>query len=148
MALARSDHRRAACRHPRRNRLRPPVGILTPPRKVVPPKKVQVGPYSYEVDISPEAGARAKVEDQNAHTVGNVQHSAQRINIDSEQGPDQLADTLLHEVLHAVWSAAGVHVGPVAKFEELVVASLTPTLLDTLRRNPDLVAYLTVPADG
>lgn len=107
-----------------------------------PPTKIQVGPYAYDVDISPEAGARAKVGEQNAHTVGNCDHSNQRINIDSEQGPDQLADTVLHEVLHAVWSTTGLHLGPAAKHEELAVGALSTLLLDTLRRNPALVSYL------
>lgn len=66
--------------------------------------------------------------------------------MDPNQGPDQLAATLLHEVLHAVWSTVGLshaNLAEVEDREETVVAALEPLLLDVLRRNPKLVRYLT-----
>ena len=107
------------------------------------PRKVQVGPFSYDLDISEQAGDRAKLAEQDARTVGHSDHSTQQLEVCARQGPDQVADTVLHEVLHAVWSTAGLHTGPASEHEEHVVASCTPLLLDTLRRNPVLVAYLT-----
>jgi hypothetical protein len=50
----------------------------------------------------------------------------------------RVAVTLLHEVVHAIFKIAGL---PNEK-EEDTVTRLSPLLLDTLRRNPDLVAYL------
>lgn len=50
--------------------------------------------------------------------------------------------TLLHEALHAVWSTTGLRQLD-NDLEEQVVVGLAPLLLDTLKRNPDLVAFLT-----
>lgn len=65
----------------------------------------------------------------------------ERITIEPDQKGNFLRDTLLHEVLHAcLFAAAG---GMTTDEEERLVASLTPVLLDTLRRNPGLLAFLT-----
>lgn len=107
------------------------------------PKSVQVGSVRYAVQCDETAGLQAKVNEQTTACLGSADHPAQLIRIDPNQGPDQLADTLLHEVMHAVFAFVGLHESPLAKHEERIVAALTPTLLDTLRRNPDLVAYVT-----
>jgi hypothetical protein len=65
-------------------------------------------------------------------------HAKQTIVLDSRQATDYLAVTLLQEVVHAIFKIAGL---PNEK-EEDTVTRLSPLLLDTLRRNPDLVAYL------
>jgi hypothetical protein len=112
-----------------------------------PPKKVQVGPITFAIDISLEAGLIAKTREQKPTTVGHIDHNEQRIYIDGAQGPDQIRDTLLHEVLHALWGTCGLYVTEAGDHEELIVAMTASLLLDTLRRNPELVAYL-VAADG
>ena len=58
-----------------------------------------------------------------------------------DQGADQKADTLLHEVLHAIWEQTPLRSRESDEQEEVVVALAAP-LLDTLRRNPRLVEYL------
>ncbi len=50
---------------------------------------------------------------------------------------EELRDTFLHEVLHAVDSWAGTEAG------EALVSVWTPIILDLLRRNHAVVAYLT-----
>lgn len=107
------------------------------------PQVIQVGPTRYTVKSDEMAALTAKNQEKNANCVGSCNHSAQEILIDPNQGPDQTADTVLHEVLHAVFAAVGAHEGPLGRYEEQIVAALSTTLLDTLRRNPDLVAYLT-----
>lgn len=53
---------------------------------------------------------------------------------------------LLHEVQHAVWDYTGLSADPVlAKHEERVVGATTDVLLNVLRSNPTLVAYLVDP---
>lgn len=52
------------------------------------------------------------------------------------QGPFQERDTLLHEILHAALLVMG------QGREEDVVRALTPVLLDVLRSNKPLTAYL------
>lgn len=81
--------------------------------------------------------------------LGHCDRSRQRITL---RGPDGLAEdaaraVLLHEVLHAI-----IGTGRIPPFhtdgghghdsEEIIVASLAPLLLDTLRDNPDLVRAL------
>lgn len=55
---------------------------------------------------------------------------------------DAEAEVLLHEVLHAVTGSVGLDETLGADTDEKVVRAITPTLLDTLRRNPALRAYL------
>jgi hypothetical protein len=63
----------------------------------------------------------------------------QSIQLRADQGPDQQRDTLLHETIHMVAQLVDVEG---KKFDERTVNVLATQLLDTLRRNPDLVAYL------
>lgn len=59
-----------------------------------------------------------------------------RIRGGGEQGLDCMRDTLLHEVLHAVFSTAA------AEPDESELARVATILLDTLRGNPVLVTAL------
>ena len=49
---------------------------------------------------------------------------------------------MLHETLHACFMVAGINNRMSDTLEEETINSLSPLLLDTLRRNPGLVAYL------
>lgn len=70
------------------------------------------------------------------YRVGTFSMRFGRIGIDSRQSDDQLADTFLHENLHAMLRL-------VQADDEDLVFRLTPVLLDWLRRNPKAVQYLT-----
>jgi len=100
-----------------------------------PPSSVQVGPYKYRVIVSKMAIIKANADAKDSR-VGESDHSKQIITIDPKLGPDQLVETLLHEVLHAVNQVGGRFL------DEDDVLRLSPLLLDTLRRNPELVEYL------
>lgn len=67
---------------------------------------------------------------------GRTSVAYQWIAVDLDQGPDQLRDSLLHEVLH-------VCLGMLGKDADETVELLSPVLLDTLRGNPALVTWLT-----
>lgn len=54
---------------------------------------------------------------------------------------DQVRDTVLHEVLHAIVGLTGLG-ETLGEDEESVVGRLSIHLLDTLRRNPKLANYL------
>lgn len=71
------------------------------------------------------------------HAMGRTSLSRLRIVVDSDMHPHQLRDTVLHEVLHA----CNLVIDPAADDEEQV-ARLTPVLLDVMRSNPDVVAWL------
>lgn len=71
----------------------------------------------------------------------------QLIAVRSDSGPDDEADSVLHEVLHQCLRASGCWPGQVrpsreVDLEEIVVAAISGPLLRALRDNPALVAYL------
>lgn len=69
-----------------------------------------------------------------------------RIRNDDHMSEHNVRDTVLHETIHAVLSMAYLDqekdVFRTARDGERVVEALGTNLLDTLRRNPDLVRYL------
>lgn len=93
-----------------------------------PPSKVQVGAIRYTIINEPLEG-----------DAGETREYFQRIAISTGMGPDAERDTMLHEVLHAIWRQT-----PFRQHdeEERIIQALAPALLDTLRRNPKLTAYL------
>lgn len=108
------------------------------------PSHVQVGPWKLTVvcDAAELAKAQAAARDDR---IGSYDSKGQRLIIDPDLGPDQTAGTLLHEVLHAAFSTAGLDGDDLKNsedVEEAVVRALEPILLDCIRRNPGLVAYL------
>jgi hypothetical protein len=105
------------------------------------PQTVQVGPYRYRLEVDGAAIAQARSEERDDR-VGHHDAKASRLVVDPDQSADCVADTVLHELLHAIWFMAGLQQGRAAPYEESVVATLSPALLDTLRRNPELVAFL------
>lgn len=81
------------------------------------------------------------------YALGVCQFYENRIAVSTGQAVSQERDTLLHEVLHALVRANRLHRAPFGPLgnhdkEELAVALLATSLLDTLRRNPSLAAFL------
>jgi len=70
---------------------------------------------------------------------GLIEHNRQRIRVKHNLAPDETRETLLHEVIHGVASAAAVDLS------ERKVRALSRVLYATLRENPELVTYLTEP---
>ena len=109
------------------------------------PERLQIGPYRYSVEVSTEAIDAESVR-SGAGLPGSMsgRHlpSQGKILLSEEPSPDYTADTLLHEVLHALMHACGLNLGDQ---EEDACLALSPILLDTLRRQPDLLAYLLDP---
>lgn len=105
------------------------------------PSIVQVGPFRYTVECDEPSMNRAIVEEKQG-LFGRADHKTLRIVIHPDMAADMLAETLLHELVHAVFASVGLDLR-LSETEEDVVRSFAPLLLDTLRRNPQLVAYLT-----
>lgn len=103
------------------------------------PKTVRVGPYELDVVVSdpPELN---DADNPDMKLSGRLRLEENSIIVSSAQSGVYLADTLLHEVLHAVWAVAGGWSWDID--EERVVYSMSTVLLDTLRRNPVLVEFL------
>lgn len=106
-----------------------------------PPAHIQVGPIRYQVKTDKQAVDK-ECREQGSDAVGFCTEHKQLILLDPDQGPDSMAETLLHEVLHAVVVLVGLSNEWKESREERVVRRLAPALLDLIRRNPKLVAYL------
>ena len=117
---------------------------MTTPRPKPFPKAVQVGPYRYTVECDQAAIDRAGQE-MGGNLAGHANHAALRIDLAPDLARDYEAETLLHEVLHGVFCVTGIG-RDFRDAEEPIVARMAPMLLDVLRRNPDLVAYLVADA--
>lgn len=101
------------------------------------PARIICGPYRYAVHIDEQRVTESSVR-------GTTNHLAGRIMIAGELCQEHRRKTLLHEVLHC---CAIVTQERNAKLtEEEWIGKMAAILLDTLQRNPELVAYLT--ADG
>lgn len=105
------------------------------------PTTVQVGPRSYTVEVD-DAAVNAEAAAIKAELDGFSIHNAGRILIRPKLAPDYEAEIVLHELVHAVNDLVGLALD---NDEEARTRAQAPALLDVLRRNPDLVAYLMGP---
>ena len=101
------------------------------------PRFIQVGPMRYSVAVD-----QAAINEVGPGIFGRTRNKEQSIVLAAGQGPDQEADTVLHETLEACFIVAGITDRMNDTLLEEIIAALSPLLLDTLRRNPELVAYL------
>lgn len=107
------------------------------------PTHVFVGPYRIEIKLVPDPSVHLK--DSSSHAAdsdlyGMLKLRDEAMYISETLSTNSMADTILHETLHAMWAAVGGWGNDVP--EEQVVAGFTTILLDTLRRNPELIDYL------
>ena len=96
------------------------------------PEYIKVGPYDISVRvISSELAARLK---EDGDFDGETIHIA-----DGQRGP-QLADTILHELLHAIYATFGLKD---EDEEERIVSALATGLVGVLRDNREFARWLT-----
>lgn len=102
----------------------------------LPPRAVQIGPHPYTVRVKKLEGF-----------LGRTTNKLAKIQLDREQSPSNMKDTLVHESLHAILAQSGALAN--LKFEgnteEQLVATLSPWILQWIQDNPDLIAFLTSP---
>jgi hypothetical protein len=101
------------------------------------PDRVDIGPIAYRVTTDRSTINQATV-DSHISFYANIRFGEADILIDDKQMPGHQRLTLLHEVLHGCFHITMLD----KKWEETAVRLLAGPLLDTLRRNPDLVAFL------
>ena len=101
------------------------------------PNQVQIGSITYQVKTDQETINQATV-DGTVTFWAHIRFGKNDILIDPEQQGDHLRLVLLHEVLHGCFHTTMLD----KKWEETAVRLLSGPLLDTLRRNPELVAFL------
>lgn len=73
-------------------------------------------------------------------SLGTFYHHEAKIGIAPNQTPYEEANTLLHEILHAIVYTYGLDLKPAT--EELVVTKMANGLCELLIRNPKVVRYL------
>jgi hypothetical protein len=104
------------------------------------PQKVKVGHVRYTLRV--EKGLASI-----AGATGTCGEDTQLILVDDQVGPDQERDTVLHELLHAIFFASNVKSilpgDDTKELEEKLILSTATRLLELLRDNPKLVEYLT-----
>ncbi len=105
------------------------------------PPEIKIGPYNYRIQISETAIAAASVVAQRG-LIGSCDRRQTTLIIKPGLSPTMEVSTVLHEVIHAITDSTGLTETITHELEETIVNALAPTLLDTLRRNPQLVAYL------
>lgn len=115
--------------------------------KPKPPATVEVGSLTYTIDFSVEGWSDAISAQNNGHDPEDGRyygfHDASGCNIwiNPHATIEIQRESLLHEVMHACQFVAclpnrGKSSG------EAFISRLSPVLIDTLRRNPDLARFL------
>lgn len=100
------------------------------------PKEVKVGPYRFSLEFSPLSVAPGA----DSGDLGYCLREEQRIIVEKELGRDVIADTVLHEILHAIWFVSGIRDSK--EDEEDRIARISPLLLSVMRDNGRLFKIL------
>lgn len=101
------------------------------------PKTIEIGPLTFTVTDNEAVHARNVVK-SSEDPWGRVDYGKGEIVLRPEQALPHQRMVLLHEVMHGCWHLTDcTHEG-----DEKAILALAAPLLDVLRRNPDLVAYL------
>jgi hypothetical protein len=94
------------------------------------PASIKVGHLDFSIVLVPGADIGA---------YGDCHHDEQRIRIDAALKPQTMAETVVHEVLHACWPC---HMKGDGGREELIVTALSPNICQVMRDNPKLFEWL------
>jgi len=105
----------------------------TPTSKI--PTRVKIGPYVYTIELFPDSPTSDH---------GACVYNHQTIFLSANQHAERAGDTLLHEVLHAIWDVSGFDVQP-DLHEETIVRSFATWLSLVLRDNPKLAEFILDP---
>jgi len=95
-------------------------------------KKLKVGAVDYTVHLLPK-------ELRNQYGACVYEH--QKIYLSPIQTHQQVSDTMLHELLHAIWNESGLEYQPQLE-QETVVRTLATWLRIVFRDNPELVKFI------
>ena len=103
------------------------------------PASVKVGPWVYRIEAwhTHYANSRGRY--------GECEHQTRTIRVDASYGPIQTAQTLMHELMHAVCGAWHVHD---ADDEERTVTALSTGLTSVLVDNPGLLGWFAAATRG
>jgi hypothetical protein len=96
------------------------------------PKKIKVGAVDYTIHL---------LEPKDKGQYGVCVYDHQRIYLTPNMMHQQASDTLLHEVMHAIWSEAGLDHIPDLN-EETVIRTMATWLRMVIRDNPDFTKFI------
>jgi len=97
--------------------------------------KVRIAPYDYEVQYDDNLSAAAAV-------LGVCMADTLTILIDPTSARQVMWETLLHEVLHGVWTQTPLDSIYTGEQEEQIIYCMTPRIVALLQDNPELVKLL------
>ena len=104
------------------------------------PKGIRIGPFAYKVVSKRAELNQRRVDYAERDLVGQCDHRELTIAVDSALAPAVQRETLLHEVMHAIYALVGAEGQKLT--EEETILRIVPSLLDTLQRNPELAAFM------
>jgi hypothetical protein len=105
---------------------------------------IMIGQHTVVIELVDSPVEFSKYQDEKKEKenfLGLFSAETLTIYIKKDLPPSLLKDTLLHEILHALWflSGAGAVGEEDENLEELLVGMLTPWLMSILKDNPKLV---------
>lgn len=110
------------------------------------PTELRVGPRVYTVHWSQEAWDSVRLNDDLPEgQMGRTKHFPLEVWVRPDLHPAQQRETLLHEILHCVFSTylpEMSNVKDLSNLEEFLVDGLDVPLLQVLRDNPKVLAWL------
>lgn len=109
------------------------------------PSKVIIGPHTYDI-LWGEGSWKKYAKGSDDNDIGQTLVRENKLLIKGwDLALSQAQDTLLHEILHAIfrtWGWSGLDFGKGHDLEEAVVSVTTPHLLQVLRDNPKVYEWL------
>jgi hypothetical protein len=97
------------------------------------PTSVRVGPFDFEVKPWPAADAAQR------DAYGEIDRTALVIRVRTDLPRQRIAETLLHEIYHAIWMVGAID--SLVPGEENIVGKLTTCTVQLVRDNPALMAW-------
>jgi hypothetical protein len=111
------------------------------------PDRIQIGPHDVAIVVERPTIDSLSVKDQ-MKLHGHYEPESNLIVLRPGMHRDYEAEVVVHEVLHALTALTGIISDLGEDQEEKFVERLAPVVLDTMRRNPDLLDYLTGGTDA
>lgn len=97
------------------------------------PSSVRVGPHVYEIV------GMTRSESETRDVIGECDQDERKIYVRKDLPPHSLAETLLHEILHACWYAGSLED---TDAEERTVNVLAMQMAMVIRDNPKLMSWI------
>jgi predicted SprT family Zn-dependent metalloprotease len=118
--------------------MKPKIQKQFPANSKTMPKKVKIGYANYNIIQQKEIleGKGKKREE----LLGLCYMQESEIKICKSQSKEELANTLLHEILHAIMWSQGLKLSE--STEEKVVTQITNGLCCVIKDNPELISWL------